>query len=90
MGYGPVPAIQKALKCAGLTMADMDIIEVRGETSMRCCGLGHHTIDCYIKCLKEHAVQRFGAPPNGLLHQVPGNRDSDVTPCPQTDLSSNL
>jgi len=30
MGYGPVPAIQKALKCAGLTMADMDIIEVRG------------------------------------------------------------
>jgi acetyl-CoA acyltransferase 2 len=28
MGYGPVPAIQKALKCAGLTMADMDIIEI--------------------------------------------------------------
>ena len=52
MGYGPVPAIQKALKCAGLTMADMDIIEVRGESGMCCSGLGHHRVDFCIKCLR--------------------------------------
>ncbi|MFA1822599.1 acetyl-CoA C-acyltransferase [Virgibacillus oceani] len=28
MGIGPVPAIQKALKKAGLTLADMDLVEV--------------------------------------------------------------
>ena len=28
MGYGPVPATQKALKKAGLTLGDMDLIEV--------------------------------------------------------------
>ena len=28
MGYGPVPATQKALQKAGLTMADIDLIEV--------------------------------------------------------------
>jgi acetyl-CoA C-acetyltransferase len=28
MGYGPVPATQKALQKAGLTLADMDLIEV--------------------------------------------------------------
>ncbi|WP_194437338.1 acetyl-CoA C-acyltransferase FadA [Vibrio fluminensis] len=28
MGYGPVPATQKALKRAGLTVADMDVVEL--------------------------------------------------------------
>jgi acetyl-CoA C-acetyltransferase len=28
MGYGPVPASQKALERAGLTIADMDVIEI--------------------------------------------------------------
>jgi len=28
MGYGPVPAIRKALKIAGLTLADMELIEL--------------------------------------------------------------
>ncbi|MEJ2378518.1 MAG: 3-oxoadipyl-CoA thiolase, partial [Pseudolabrys sp.] len=28
MGYGPVPASQKALDRAGLTLADMDVIEI--------------------------------------------------------------
>mmetsp|Transcript_15119 Transcript_15119/g.29830 ORF Transcript_15119/g.29830 Transcript_15119/m.29830 type:complete len:400 (-) Transcript_15119:362-1561(-) len=28
MGYGPVPAIEKTLACAGLTLKDIDIIEV--------------------------------------------------------------
>jgi len=28
MGYGPVPAAKKALKRAGLTLADMDVIEI--------------------------------------------------------------
>jgi acetyl-CoA C-acetyltransferase len=28
MGYGPVPAAEIALKRAGLTMADMDVIEI--------------------------------------------------------------
>lgn len=28
MGYGPVPAMQKALKVAGLTMGEMDLIEI--------------------------------------------------------------
>ncbi|MCG8403067.1 MAG: acetyl-CoA C-acetyltransferase [Firmicutes bacterium] len=28
MGYGPVPAIKKALKMAGLTLADMELIEL--------------------------------------------------------------
>jgi acetyl-CoA C-acetyltransferase len=28
MGYGPVPAAQKALDRAGLTLADMDVVEI--------------------------------------------------------------
>jgi acetyl-CoA C-acetyltransferase len=28
MGYGPVPAIKKALQRAGLTLADIDLIEL--------------------------------------------------------------
>lgn len=29
MGYGPVPAITNALKSAGLTLNNMDLVEVR-------------------------------------------------------------
>ena len=28
MGYGPVPATKKALKAAGVTIADMDVVEL--------------------------------------------------------------
>lgn len=31
MGIGPVPAIQNALKVAGLTLNDIDLIEVRSD-----------------------------------------------------------
>ena len=37
---GPIPATQKALKRAGLTLQDMDVIEINEAFASRCAGLG--------------------------------------------------
>lgn len=41
MGFGPVPASQKALARAGLTLADMDVIEINEAFSAQVLGCAH-------------------------------------------------
>ncbi|MGH7535687.1 MAG: acetyl-CoA C-acyltransferase, partial [Gemmatimonadales bacterium] len=41
MGLGPVPAIRKALALAGLTVADMDLVEVNEAFAAQCLAVMH-------------------------------------------------
>ncbi|MBK8725368.1 MAG: acetyl-CoA C-acyltransferase [Holophagaceae bacterium] len=41
MGLGPVPAIRKALAAAGLTVADMDLVEVNEAFAAQCLAVMH-------------------------------------------------
>ena len=42
MGFGPVPASQKALQKAGLTLADMDVIEFNEAFSAQCLAVSRN------------------------------------------------
>jgi acetyl-CoA acyltransferase 2 len=54
MGIGPVPAIQGALKRAGLTLKDMDLIEVNEAFAVQ-----------YLACEKELKLDRSKTNSNG-------------------------
>lgn len=47
MGYGPVPSIRAALKAAGLTLADMDIVEINEAFAAQ-----------YLACEKDLGIDR--------------------------------
>jgi acetyl-CoA C-acetyltransferase len=41
MGLGPIPAVRKALARAGLTIADMDVIESNEAFAAQACAVAH-------------------------------------------------